>query len=363
MLIVQRYYIKEFFKILLLVAAGLSLIFSMMELIDKIDDFLPYRPPLESLLLYVLFSFPRYLLYLLPMAILICSLFVFSQAKKREEITAVRAAGGSIKALLIPFLYAGLFLSLFGFFLNEFIVPEFSKKTQEIKDEITKKGKKFSFREGTVWFRASDGSIVKIGLYLPEKALSKNISIFRISNGQLKERIEAGKAEWKGFQDAEKNKGGVWKLQKVIVYDIISGKVSRLDELELQYDESPGIFTENIQKPENMGIKKLFIYTKKLEEAGFRNLKLTVDLYSKISYPVINFFMILLGASLPMRGRTGGGLVTTAMGIFISLFYWFSHAMSLSMGYAGIVPPLIATWLVPVIFGIISLKLFRGIQE
>ena len=72
-------------------------------LIDKIDDFLPYKPSLKSLLLYVLFNFPRYLLYLLPMAILLCSLFVFSQAKKREEITAIKAAGGRLKTIMRPF--------------------------------------------------------------------------------------------------------------------------------------------------------------------------------------------------------------------------------------------------------------------
>ena len=57
-----------------------------------------------------------------------------------------------------------------------------------------------------------------------------------------------------------------------------------------------------------MGIRELFRYTKKLEEAGFKNLKLIVDLNSKISYPFIDFFMVLLGISLPMGRRTGGGL-------------------------------------------------------
>ena len=64
MLIIQRHYLKEFFKVLTLIAAGLALIFSLLDLIDKIDDFLPYKPPIKSLMLYVAFNFPRYLLYL-----------------------------------------------------------------------------------------------------------------------------------------------------------------------------------------------------------------------------------------------------------------------------------------------------------
>ncbi len=366
MLIIQRHYLKEFFKLLSLIGTGLALIFSILELIDKIDDFMPNRPSLNSLLLYASFNFPKYLLYLLPMALLLCSLFTFSQANRRKEITAIRASGGRIKNLLMPFLFAGLFLSLFGFVLGELIMPDFSKKARELKNTITKKEKKFAFKEDTMWLRATGGSFVKIDLYLPEKKVSKGISIFRIENGYLKERIEAEEAEWEEVRSSNlkvKSSEGIWRLKKVIVYDIESGKISRLRELEYPYLESPDIFTEDIQKPEEMGIGELLRYTKKLKEAGFKNQKLIVDLNSKISYPLINFFMVLLGISLSMRENRGGGLVTAAIGLFISLLYWFSYTVTLSMGYAGIVPPVISTWLVPIIFGGAAVYLFRKIPE
>jgi lipopolysaccharide export LptBFGC system permease protein LptF len=35
----------------------------------------------------------------------------------------------------------------------------------------------------------------------------------------------------------------------------------------------------------------------------------------------------------------------------------------LSLGYAGVAPPIIAAWLIPVIFGIVSVQLFRRIPE
>lgn len=359
MLIIQRHYLKEFLKVLFVIAVGLALIFSILELIDKIDDFLPYRPSLKNLMLYTVLNFPRYLLYLLPMATLLCSLFVFSQAKKREELTVIRSAGGRIKTLLTPFLAGGVFLSLFGFILGEFIVPEFSKEIRELRETIIKRDKKFSFKEGTVWLRTTDGSIIKIGLYIPERKISRNISIFRMGNGNLTERIEAEAGEWLESKGSESK----WRLKNLILYDLKSGSVKKYEELEYPFIESLAVFSEDVQKPEEMGMRELLRYTRKLEEAGFKNLKLVVDLNAKVSYPFINFFMVLLGVSLPMRGKTGGGLVTTAIGIAISLVYWFSHTMSLSMGYAGIVYPLIAAWLVPVIFGIIAVNLFARIQE
>lgn len=359
MLIIQKHYLREFFKVLTLIAAGLALIFSLLDLIDKIDDFLPYKPSIKSLMLYVVFNFPRYLLYLFPMAILLCSLFVISQAKRREEITAIKAAGGRLRTLFMPFLSGGIILSLFGFILGEMVVPEFSKRAFELKSSIMKKGKKFSFKEGTMWLRAADGSIVKIGLYMPEEKISKNISIFKVGPDRLIERIEAEEAKW----IADKGSDGKWVLENVTVYDMEQSSIKNHKSLEYPFIGSPSVFAEEIRKPEDMGIKELLRYTKRLEEAGFRNLKLLVDLNSKISYPVVNFFMVLLGISLPMRGKAGGGLATTAFGIFISLLYWVSHAMSLSMGYAGIVPPIIAAWFVPLIFAVIAVKFFRKIHE
>lgn len=73
--------------------------------------------------------------------------------------------------------------------------------------------------------------------------------------------------------------------------------------------------------------------------------------------------MVLLGIALPMRGRISGGLVTAAVGIGVCLVYWFTYTMTLSFGYSGIVPPLVAAWLVPAIFGFVSVSLLRKIHE
>ncbi|MDH5202478.1 MAG: LptF/LptG family permease [Nitrospirota bacterium] len=366
MLIIQRHYLKEFFKLLALIGIGLASIFSILDLIDKIDDFMPSRPDLKSLLLYAIFNFPKYLLYLLPAAMLLCSLFIFSQASRNKEVVAIKATGGKLKTLLYPFIIAGILLSIFAFVVGESIVPDFSRRSNELKNTLMKKEKKLLFKDGTLWLRGTDGSPVRIELYIPEKRLVRGLSIFVFGKDFLEKRIEAEVAEWIEVPSSKfqvPSSENIWRLKNVTIYDIESGKVNKIPKMDYQYLESPDFFSEGIKKPEEMGIGELYGYTNRLKTAGFRNTKLVVDLNSKISYPLTNFFMIILGISLSMKGLVGRGLFVAGLGLFISIIYWFTYTFTLSMGYAGILPPVISTWLVPVLFGTVAGYLFSKIPE
>jgi len=338
---------------------GLALIFSLLDLIDKIDDFIPGRLTILRMVEYIVLIFPKYLYYLLPMALLICSLFVFSQASRNKEIIAYKAIGGRTKRIFYPFIIAGLLFSLFSFSIGEFIVPAFATQTLEFRRLFMKNADQVSFKEGTIWMRGKDGSPVRMELYVHDKKIAKGVSIFVLGEGTLKKRLEAEEAWWNKDDKAE----GVWKLKNVMIYDLEKGEVGKAAEMDCTNLESPDFFTKGMKKPEEMGIVDLYRYTVKLKAAGFRDEKLIVDMHSKISYPVANLFMMILGVSLSVMSRIGGGLVAAGLGISISFIYWLGYTFMLSMGYTRILPPAVATWMMPVIFSIVAVYLFRNVPE
>jgi lipopolysaccharide export system permease protein len=363
MKIIHRYYLKEFLKLFSIIACGLGLTFSLMELINKISDFIPNRPSMGDLLLYSGLNMPQYVLYLMPMAALISGLFVFGQAARRKETIAIKASGGSIKALLMPFVYSGVFLSVAGFLLSEFVVPDFSRKVHLLRDTLSKKENILTFKEGTVWLRAKD-AIVKIDLFLPDKGVVQGVSIMKMDGPMLAERIEAESAQWNPVWESPGNPNrGIWHLRGVTEYKIKDGTVASFKEVQSDIIDSPDIFKEDMLQPEEMNVRELTAYTKRLKKAGFRNTKLTVDIQSRISYPLINLIMLVLGIALASKGHMGGGLITAAIGIFISLLYWVGYTGTLSMGYAGILSPFIAAWVMPLFFGGIAIYLFRTVPE
>lgn len=375
MLLIQRLYIKEFLTTLLVLGFGIALVFSIMGFIDKIDEFMPHKPSAGVLLGYIALTVPRNLHYLLAMATLLSSLFIFSQAIKRKEIVIIKASSGKIKRILRPFVGIGVLLALFGFVLGEIVVPLTSKEVRALRHQITKKKKDLAFKEGSLYMRSKDGSIVRIALYLPEQNLSKGVTVFRLAPegtdpegaAGLRERIDAEFAEWDGDR---------WTLMNVTITDIAAGTTTSVPEMVYPFIESPKIFQEDLWEFSEMTMLELLHYQKRLNEAGFKNPKLTVDLSSRLSYPLVNLFMLLLGISLsvggdqkalkrviPARFSTHGGLIAAGLGLLISLLYWFSYSLFLSLGYAGAIPPVVAPWVVPALFAAVSIYLYSQIPE
>ena len=128
MKILWKYYLREFFKIFGIVAFGLAMIFSILDLLDKIDELERGRVTVMNLGSYVFLNIPKYLYYLFPMMLLICGLFIISQASRYKELIAFKATGGKLRRLFFPFLILGIVFSLLGFIIGEDYCPRFCGK-------------------------------------------------------------------------------------------------------------------------------------------------------------------------------------------------------------------------------------------
>ena len=354
MKIIQRLYLKDFFRLLVLITLGLSFMFSLFDLIGKIDNFIEAKDSLWSLTLYAFYRMPKVLVYILPLSVLICSLFVFSQASRRNEIAAIKTAGGSLRKLFYPFVVTGVLLSIFAFITNEIMVPSFSARASDLQRRLEGKGKKSVFSGGAIWLKSKDGSPIKIDFYFPEKKIAQGVRIFISGKDFLEEQIIAGEAFWDGR---------TWILNDVTQYHVKTGEIEKIRTMAYAGLESPDLFARELVPPDEMGMYDLYRYVQRLKNAGFSSVKLIVDLNSKMSFPLINIFMMMLGIALSARAKTGGGLVTAGLGLLISLFYWMGYTFSLFVGYAGIMPPIIAAWSVPFLSGALAVYLFLNTPE
>ncbi len=336
----QRLYVREFALLLIVVSVMLSGLFAVLSIAEQFDELLPGIRSPGTITLLLILRIPEYLRYLLPVAALMSSIFVVSLASRRNEIVAVKASGVNLRTFFLPFLVVGGLLVCGDFVVAELLNPASMKKTHEMIYS-SEEGKGLSRQGDNIWFRGRKGVIVRAGLFIPQKTELHGVSIFYISEGRLIRRIEAERGVWSGRD---------WRLLQVREFDLERERVLRFPEKRVKGIGEPDVLERERRRLLQMSVFELMDYAERLKEAGYGTRKITVDIHSRLSYPLTNLFMVVAGIFLSLKSRRGRGLVSAGAGILISLAYWFIYTFSLSLGYAGVIPPVAAAWGVPLVF-------------
>ncbi|MEN2995378.1 MAG: LptF/LptG family permease [Thermodesulfovibrio sp.] len=365
--IVCKTYIKDFLRVFLVLLFSMSLLLSIVGLIEKIDDFMPYNPSFIFFVEFTLYSIPRYIFYLIPFITLVSSLFVFSIGVRSREFLILSVSGGKLREILKPFLVLGVIISILGFIFGEFVQPAFIKKLNIMIEELTQKGKVYVERD--IFVRDKDGTVIRIGSFFQQQKRAEEVRIFVIKNDILVKRIDAQQVE---IQQKD------WILKKCTVYDFSTGKVQKYDSMNYPVNIKISIAAfKDIKKIEEFGISELIQKTKELKKIGLNNPKIDTDISGKLSYNFVTFFMMVLGMSLPLgayerfiflfsktkTGVTSGGIIIFGIGLVITIFYWLLYSLFMFMGYSKILPSFLSPWITPLIFGFVSIKLYYSIKE
>lgn len=356
MKILRRYFFKEFFKYFVLILVGFTTMSIVAEFFDKVSEFYSYKPTTSVVVQYLLLQTPAVILYALPFASLFSILITIGTASKWKEIVVIKAAGGSTKKMFAGYLSMGMIFTLTALILGETLVPRATEMAAWIrKVRILKEEPRVLYRKESLWLKGLDKSLIRIDGFVMEENRILKTSLFYFSPSfGLEKRIEADEAVWTN---------GEWTLKNVTVFDFTGNTITRHGSLISAAIEEPRIFSEDMKKPQEMNFAELYAYYTRLEKAGFKNLKYVVRLYEKISYPVINFIMVLFGVSLSLHSRWGGGIKAAGIGVIASAVYWLIYAISISLGNAGVLPPQLAPWIGPIIFGIAGGVMYMRIRD
>ena len=105
------------------------------------------------------------------------------------------------------------------------------------------------------------------------------------------------------------------------------------------------------KKCEEMSYGELSAYIQGVEEEGYDATSYRVDLSAKIAFPLVCVIMSIVGTGLALwRKKKEGFASSIVYGIGMAFLYWTLYSFCLSLGYGGILPPMIAAWLTNVIF-------------
>ncbi|MFH1336267.1 MAG: LptF/LptG family permease [Candidatus Zixiibacteriota bacterium] len=381
MRILDKYLIRQFCFVLLFSLIAFWVIFLIVDLVENLDKFIDRHTTLLVVIKYYLFYTPYIVVLALPVAMLLSCLFSLGQMAKHNELTAMKSAGISLYRILFPLFVLSFMISVLTLIVGESVIPFTYQKMMGVKTVEIEKGKRDAdLLLQDVFVQGSGGIIFHLASYDTKAKMGTDVLVQRFEDNRIKEEIQAKKVRWN-------NNGWLFENGVEMVFSdslvvapafdsvgrsdtsspapppqerIVSGieKYEAFDKLlRLDLKVKPEALTKRQKKPDEMGYFELYKYVKTKKRSGQLVAKEATDLNLKISFPLVNFIIVLFGAPIAANPKRSGLAIGFAISLFIAFVYYTLIRMAQSFGYSEKLPPLLAAWITNILFAILGVIL------
>jgi lipopolysaccharide export system permease protein len=355
----DRYVLREFLLLLLLSLLAFVAIFAIVDLFEKIQDFMDGHAGAWTIARYYLFKIPYVVVNVLPVALLMSTFLTLGQMSKFNELTAMATSGVSTGRIMVPLLAVALACVGVSFALSETVVPEATRRREDILEgEVRKRRVREPTEYPNLTLLGRDGRVYLVKLYLAPEKRMHDVLVTELKDNAIRRRIDARAARWDGQQ---------WIFEDGVVRTFDKGNVETATPFTLlpmaELSARPEDFTKAPDRPDEMGFGELSEYVDRLKRSGLRDEKYQVQLDLKLAFPWINFIVVVMGAALAARLRNPNAALGFGISVSTAFFYVGLMRAGQALGQSGTLPPVFAAWFANGLLGLVALGLFVQAQR
>lgn len=359
MSILHRYILRLLVKNFFVGLGAFTFLFLLFDFFDRIDNVMGEDASLALTATYFLYKIPMMANLMLPVGLMLSTLFTYGILSKNSEITAMRASGAAVQWLARPLIAFGLVVSVFSLILGEFVVPITERRQRELYNiDIKKRDQRGEFTQTDFWWRDGDRFYSANIFDSRTRSLLKFSEIDIGSNWKVIRRVDADQVRW-----IDPVIG--WTMQNVTThrFDGTQTPPSYAPSLPLPISNQPSDFYEFRNEPETMSFFELRRFITQQAVNGVATGQYKADLYSKLASPFVIVITSLIVLPFALRpARTGSMAASSLAAIFIAFSYYAVDSFSVAMGRAEILPPLMAAWGANILMAGVALVLNLGAE-
>lgn len=357
MRIFTKYMVFKFLGPFLFGLGTFALLVFMGDLFDKMHKIATSAASPGVIVEYLLLQMPYWTIRIVPMATLLAALFSVSGFVRSGEFVAVQSAGFDVGTFFKPLLWISLIIAGVSFIAQETILPASYKRAQHLwRMEIhPERG-----AHADAIYVVGQDRILTASQFLAQEGRMERVVLDDYITQGLRRQLDASLARW----DAGRK---IWVFEKGIerIFQAESGEIKEeipFEVLDTTLSTDPKQMRPHQQSPDTMSFLELRRYVQHLEAMGRPTHREKTGMYAKLAYPFTNLILCALGICVALRLRQANRPFVFASALFLSFFYIWLIELGWYLGKAGRLPPLTATWIANVIFGIISISLYRRIN-
>lgn len=341
----DRYLLKQFLRIFFYSVLAFVVIYVTVDTFEEIDNFIDHDAALRHIVMYYIYSLPFILTYIVPVALLLGTVFSMGVLARRNEITAFIASGVSLIRVSAPILVLALLVSVASTVFNDTVVTRANRAHKDIKrHDIEGRTRSNPNLKENFHYLGENGFVYLASRYNHENRTLYDVVVQQFDESTLVRRIDARKAVWKQ---------GAWVFTSGFerTFDASSEHLTAFDRLAMpELQEDPLSFAKEEVDQENMNVWELSSYIDKVRKSGGDTERYQTDLYFKFSYPLAGSIFVLIGIAFASGKRKQSIATGFGVTLLVSFLYYGVLRVGQTLGYNGVFPPLLAAQLGNIIF-------------
>ncbi len=332
MKILSWYIAKTFVKYWAISLLALMLLVVVANLFGNLDNIFTSRAKLLAFAEETFRSLPIMLDILLPMTVLLATLFTFNTLARSSELVAMKSVGVGLRAQLQPIFLVLIFIAALDYFNQNYLYRMLQ-------------GAQISAGEAasTDQWRTLRDRIIYLADINSERRSISNVRIFqwaarpfRLLSVEHVDQISYPDSRHWVFEDVVRRdrSGEGWRLQ-------------HLPRVQRAPQEFPDVFQQDALDAHYIPFFRLYGKIRQLASQGQRLELYELEWYQKTAAVCAPFVLVWFGTPLSQiyfrRGRASGEIM---LGILGGLLFMIATEIAFTLGKGGFLHPLIAAWAV-----------------
>ncbi len=340
--LLYRYIAKNnFYYLLFCIVAGIF-IYLLVDLFDRLDNFLSKGVQPQIIISYFLWKIPVILSQIFPLVFFLTSIIQFSLMKKNREWEAIEGGGIFVEKIILFLIVYSLFFSSIHLLFSQYLGNYAQEKVDYIWDSLGKKQRLIKDKVEDIWFRKQNiigfikeaniesGECVDVTLYVLDNNFSQITNCYYAKYGKFNNDVLV-------LKDVINYIPNEFKYVSIESFTVKGSNIKTI----LEASATPSV--------EDIPVWTLKKIISEMKKTGTNIEDILTVWYSKISY---SFSMVVLSLVAFFIGRKFENIpLTMGLGLCISLIFYGLFVLGTTLGKSGDILPFLGAFGVHIVFG------------
>lgn len=375
MRVLQRYITTEIVRSVTFALAAFLALFAFFELMGQLESVGRNGYQLQSAVLYVLMGLPGNVYELMPIAVLIGTIYALAQFAASSEFTIMRVSSMSTRMAAKALARIGVGFAIFTILFGELVAPKASEWGEKLK--LQAQGASLSqFRSG-LWAKdvikdnGLTGKVIGTRFLNIQRILNdgrlEGLKIYELDQDfHLTDMLIAAYGQYQGNH--------VWQLSEVEQTTFITDRAanaitspistSKVGTRSFVSEVTPEILSVLFADPDRMSAYDLHAYSQHLKANNQRTDRYEIAFWKKVVYPLSIFVMMALALPFAyLHFRAGGVSLKIFTGIMIGVSFQLINNLFSHLGLLNTWPAFVTAALPSTLFMLMAIVALRWVER